>query len=104
MDGSTADGAGDPFRNLRADCARCVGLCCVAPAFAASAAAFDDLTRSAGIKDESLGAWPNAFRTHRFVPAVEYIRAQRARTLLTWAARDNDRTMLYGAEIKVAVP
>jgi poly(3-hydroxybutyrate) depolymerase len=27
-----------------------------------------------------------------------------ARTLLTWAARDNDRTMLYGAELKVTVP
>jgi poly(3-hydroxybutyrate) depolymerase len=26
------------------------------------------------------------------------------RTLMTWAARDNDRTMLYGAELKVAVP
>jgi len=25
-------------------------------------------------------------------------------TLLTWAARDNDRTMLYGAELHVAVP
>jgi hypothetical protein len=25
-------------------------------------------------------------------------------TLLTWAARDNDRTMLYGAELRVAVP
>jgi Asp-tRNA(Asn)/Glu-tRNA(Gln) amidotransferase A subunit family amidase len=47
-----------------------------------AAAAFDDLTRSGGIRDESLGAWPNAFRTHRFVPAVEYIRAQRIRTLL----------------------
>jgi len=47
-----------------------------------AAAAFDDLTRSEGIKDESLGNWPNTFRTHRFVPAVEYIRAQRARTLL----------------------
>jgi Asp-tRNA(Asn)/Glu-tRNA(Gln) amidotransferase A subunit family amidase len=47
-----------------------------------AAAAFDDLTRGAGIKDESLGSWPNTFRTHRFVPAVEYIRAQRARTLL----------------------
>ncbi|MEP6914515.1 MAG: amidase [Acidobacteriota bacterium] len=46
------------------------------------AAAFDDLTRSKDIADPSLGAWPNAFRTHRFVPAVEYIRAQRARTLL----------------------
>jgi Asp-tRNA(Asn)/Glu-tRNA(Gln) amidotransferase A subunit family amidase len=47
-----------------------------------AAAAFDDLTRSEGIKDESLGNWPNSFRTHRFVPAVEYIRAQRIRTLL----------------------
>jgi Asp-tRNA(Asn)/Glu-tRNA(Gln) amidotransferase A subunit family amidase len=46
------------------------------------AAAFDDLTRSKDINDPSLGNWPNAFRTHRFVPAVEYIRAQRARTLL----------------------
>jgi hypothetical protein len=25
-------------------------------------------------------------------------------TLLTWAARDNDRTMLYGAELHVTVP
>ena len=47
-----------------------------------AAAAFDDLTRTEGITDESLGSWPNTFRTHRFVPAVEYIRAQRARTLL----------------------
>jgi Asp-tRNA(Asn)/Glu-tRNA(Gln) amidotransferase A subunit family amidase len=46
------------------------------------AAAFDDLTRSDDIHDPSLNTWPNAFRTHRFVPAVEYIRAQRARTLL----------------------
>jgi Asp-tRNA(Asn)/Glu-tRNA(Gln) amidotransferase A subunit family amidase len=46
------------------------------------AAAFDDLTRSQDILDPSLNTWPNTFRTHRFVPAVEYIRAQRARTLL----------------------
>lgn len=46
------------------------------------AAAFDDLTRSEDILDPSLNTWPNTFRTHRFVPAVEYIRAQRARTLL----------------------
>lgn len=47
-----------------------------------AAAAFDDLTRTEAIRDESLNTWPNTFRTHRFVPAVEYIRAQRARTLL----------------------
>ena len=27
-----------------------------------------------------------------------------ARTLMTWAARDNDRTMLYAAELKISVP
>ncbi len=47
-----------------------------------AAAAFDDLTRSAQIKDETLNTWPNTFRSHRFVPAVEFIRAQRIRTLL----------------------
>ena len=46
------------------------------------AAAFDDLIRSKDANDPTLNTWPNAFRTHRFVPAVEYIRAQRARTLL----------------------
>jgi Asp-tRNA(Asn)/Glu-tRNA(Gln) amidotransferase A subunit family amidase len=55
-----------------------------------AAAAFDDLTRSPGITDDSLGTWPNTFRTHRFVPAVEYIRAQRVRTLLI---REMDKLM-----------
>ena len=55
-----------------------------------AAAAFDDLTRSEGIEDPSLSTWPNTFRTHRFVPAVEYIRAQRARTLLI---REMDKLM-----------
>jgi Asp-tRNA(Asn)/Glu-tRNA(Gln) amidotransferase A subunit family amidase len=49
---------------------------------AEAAAAFDDLTRSPDITDPSLNTWPNTFRTHRYVPAVEYIRAQRARSLL----------------------
>jgi Asp-tRNA(Asn)/Glu-tRNA(Gln) amidotransferase A subunit family amidase len=50
-----------------------------------AAAAFDDLTRSRGIDqltEQAPDAWPNTFRTYRFIPAVEYIRAQRARTLL----------------------
>ena len=55
-----------------------------------AAAAFDDLTRSTNINDPSLNTWPNTFRTHRFVPAVEYIRAQRARTLLI---REMDKLM-----------
>jgi Asp-tRNA(Asn)/Glu-tRNA(Gln) amidotransferase A subunit family amidase len=52
---------------------------------AEAAASFDDLTRSRGIDQltsQSPRSWPNTFRTSRFIPAVEYIRAQRARTLL----------------------
>jgi Asp-tRNA(Asn)/Glu-tRNA(Gln) amidotransferase A subunit family amidase len=52
---------------------------------AEAAAAFDDLTRSKDVDlltEQGPGAWPNTFRTSRFIPAVEYIRAQRARTLL----------------------
>jgi len=52
---------------------------------AEAAAAFDGLTRSG--RDELLvrqeaQAWPNVFRQARFIPAVEYLQAQRVRTLL----------------------
>src|SRR5260370_18713503 len=51
---------------------------------AESAAAFDELTRTG--KDKLLTSqkdydWPNTFRTARFIPAVEYIQAARARKL-----------------------
>jgi Asp-tRNA(Asn)/Glu-tRNA(Gln) amidotransferase A subunit family amidase len=45
-----------------------------------TAAAFDDVTL-AGVRD-GLGRWAMPFRTGRFVPAVEYLRANRIRTLL----------------------
>ncbi len=52
---------------------------------AESAAAFDELTRS-GADDEMVrqirNAWPNTFREARFIPAVEYIQANRHRTAL----------------------
>jgi Asp-tRNA(Asn)/Glu-tRNA(Gln) amidotransferase A subunit family amidase len=52
---------------------------------AEAGAAFDDLTRSG--KDDMLvrqnrDAWPNQFRSSRFIPAVEYIQANRIRTML----------------------
>ncbi|HKV99824.1 MAG TPA: hypothetical protein VJN96_08370, partial [Vicinamibacterales bacterium] len=52
-----------------------------------SAASFDDATRSGDINqlqnpNGSRSSWPNTFRQSRFVPAVEYIRAMRIRTLL----------------------
>jgi Asp-tRNA(Asn)/Glu-tRNA(Gln) amidotransferase A subunit family amidase len=51
---------------------------------AEAAAAFDELTRSG--RDKLLTAqgkedWPNSFRVARFYPAVEYIQANRARSL-----------------------
>jgi Asp-tRNA(Asn)/Glu-tRNA(Gln) amidotransferase A subunit family amidase len=52
---------------------------------AEAASAFDDLTRGGGINQlsgQEPGDWPNTFRSSRFIPAVEYIRAQRARSLL----------------------
>ncbi|HEY1807094.1 MAG TPA: amidase, partial [Acidobacteriaceae bacterium] len=51
---------------------------------AEAAAAFDDLTmsgRDALLTEQGVEDWPNAFRTARFYPAVEYIQANRARTL-----------------------
>ncbi|WP_242920888.1 amidase [Pontibacter liquoris] len=49
------------------------------------AAAFDELTRSGRdslLVQQHKNAWPNLFRSARFVPAVEYLQAQRVRTLL----------------------
>lgn len=52
---------------------------------AEAAAAFDELTRNG--KDDELvrqikNAWPNVFRKARFIPAVEYIQANRLRSQL----------------------
>lgn len=52
---------------------------------AEAGAAFDELTRSN--RDDLMvrqikNAWPNSFRASRFIPAVEYIKASRVRTLL----------------------
>jgi len=52
---------------------------------AEAATAFDDITRDGRVNQlsgQNPGDWPNAFRTSRFIPAVEYLRAQRARTML----------------------
>lgn len=51
---------------------------------AEAAAAFDELTRTG--KDKLLTSqkpfdWPNSFRSARFIPAVEYIQASRARRM-----------------------
>jgi Asp-tRNA(Asn)/Glu-tRNA(Gln) amidotransferase A subunit family amidase len=55
---------------------------------AESAAAFDDLTRSGRdsllVRQDS-GAWPNIFRQARMIPAVEFIQANRIRTMIMGA-------------------
>ncbi len=51
---------------------------------AEAAAAFDELTRTHRdrlLVQQGRGDWPNTFRTARFIPAVDYINANRHRTL-----------------------
>ena len=60
---------------------------------AEAGAAFDELTRSGA--DDLLvrqieNAWPNVFRQARTIPAVEYIQANRVRTLVM---REMDRIL-----------
>ena len=51
-----------------------------------AAASFDELTRTGELDVLQTGVsrstWPNTVKVARFVPAVEYLRAQRARTIL----------------------
>lgn len=73
----------------------------VAMLTAEAAAAFDDLTRSG--RDKLLTAqgeddWPNTFRSARFIPAVEYIQASRARRL----AMDAVAKVFEGLDVIVA--
>jgi Asp-tRNA(Asn)/Glu-tRNA(Gln) amidotransferase A subunit family amidase len=71
---------------------------------AEAAAAFDELTRSG--RDDLLArqeqqAWPNALRQARLIPAVEYIQANRLRTLAMRAmdalVREVDLYVSFGA-------
>jgi Asp-tRNA(Asn)/Glu-tRNA(Gln) amidotransferase A subunit family amidase len=51
---------------------------------AEAAAAFDELTRSDRDKElvqQGKFDWPNSFRTSRFIPAVDYVNANRVRTM-----------------------
>ncbi|HEU4564497.1 MAG TPA: hypothetical protein VFS05_07610, partial [Gemmatimonadaceae bacterium] len=51
---------------------------------AEAAAAFDDLTRSnrdAELVQQGPGDWANTFRTARFIPAADYINANRLRSI-----------------------
>ena len=52
---------------------------------AEAATAFDELTRSGRVDSlvrQSADAWPNTFRQGQLIPAVEYLRASRVRTLV----------------------
>jgi Asp-tRNA(Asn)/Glu-tRNA(Gln) amidotransferase A subunit family amidase len=51
---------------------------------AEAAAAFDELTRSDRDKElvqQGKGDWPNTFRTARFIPAADYVNANRLRSV-----------------------
>lgn len=61
---------------------------------AEAAASFDQITRSGEVDllrtGQSRSTWPNTFKTARFIPAVEYIQANRARVILM---REFDKLM-----------
>jgi Asp-tRNA(Asn)/Glu-tRNA(Gln) amidotransferase A subunit family amidase len=60
---------------------------------AEAAAAFDELTRSGRdslMVRQTRDAWPNVFRASRFIPAVEYIQANRLRHLIIQYMRKLD--------------
>lgn len=68
---------------------------------AEAATAFDDLTRSG--RDDLLvrqvkDAWPNVFRQGQLIPAVEYLRASRIRTLVMKELEDR----MAGVDVLVA--
>jgi Asp-tRNA(Asn)/Glu-tRNA(Gln) amidotransferase A subunit family amidase len=58
---------------------------CVIGLSAESAAAFDELTRSGRdrlLTEQTIDDWPSQFRVARFIPAVDYVNANRARRRL----------------------
>lgn len=52
------------------------------------AAMFDEITRNGRLNLVTENGWPAIFRAGRFIPAVEYAQAERARTLLVRAYRE----------------
>ncbi len=68
---------------------------------AEAGAAFDTLTRS-GLDSllvrQTSGSWPNIFRAGHFIPAVEYIQANRVRRLL----QERMRRLLDGFDVYVS--
>ncbi len=67
-----------------------------------SAAAFDDITRAN--VTEGIGMWGPTFRRGRFVTAVDYLKAQRARTLLMQEmAKVMEKVDLYAGGADLAV-
>jgi Asp-tRNA(Asn)/Glu-tRNA(Gln) amidotransferase A subunit family amidase len=68
-----------------------------------ASAVFDELTR--GNITQNLNTWPETFREGQFVPAIEYLRANRIRTLLMREMAElMDRVDLYvgGSDLALA--
>jgi len=68
---------------------------------AEAGASFDELTRSGNddlMVRQIRNAWPNVFRASRFIPAVEYIQANKLRSILM----ENMEQMLKKADVYIA--
>jgi len=66
-----------------------------------SGSAFDAFTRGTKIRELKDSTWPQTFRSSRYVPAVEYLQAQRARDLMvqTFEREFGDLDALLGPGI-----
>jgi len=65
---------------------------------AEAAAAFEELTRSGRVNEIERSSWPNSFRQSRLIPAVEYVNANRVRTLVMQAMHE----VMQGVDVFVA--
>lgn len=63
-----------------------------------AAAAFDEITRDGRVNEIKNSSWPGIFRAHRYVPAVEYLQAVRARSLVMEQFKES----LYGYDMIAA--
>ena len=74
---------------------------------AEAGASFSELTRTGRVDEIERSSWPNTFRQAHFIPAVEYINANRVRTLAMQAMHETMRdidvfvTPSYGGNMLV---
>lgn len=65
-----------------------------------ASAAFDEFTRSGKVRELKDSSWPETYRSNRYVPAVEYLAAQRSRLKLmeAWEGAWQSWDVVFGLD------